>query len=146
VSYFDDADAETGTPVSLGYRTDLATGPQLAIGPGLRVEPVLGEQLLLSRVTWEEGAAAPAHAHAEEQIVLVLEGRVEMAWDGEAHVLEAGQACVLPPWTRHSARSLTSHSVTVEVFSPPRKALLAMAPEGSEILRPQRLRAGDEQG
>jgi quercetin dioxygenase-like cupin family protein len=123
--YFAEPD-ELGSPTrgpEVHTIDDLAA---VQLGPGLSAVPVTGADCMLTYVTWDERGFAPAHAHAEEQLVLVLEGAVELGFDEDARVLSPGQIAVIPPWVRHSARARASRCVTVEVFSPPRAALLAL--------------------
>jgi quercetin dioxygenase-like cupin family protein len=117
-------------PLAAPSVLDLGDVTALDLAPGLAAQPVVGNACMLTYVTWDERGAAPAHAHAEEQIVLVLEGEIELDFDGETRVLRPGQIGVIPPWVRHGARARARRCVTVEVFAPPRAALLAMLEAG----------------
>jgi quercetin dioxygenase-like cupin family protein len=134
--YFSATRDDADRPTSRGFCADLENGPQLSIGPGLTVQPLLGERVMLNRVIWDERGEAPPHAHDEEQLVLVLEGAVELEFDGQVNVLGPGEACVIPPWTEHRAKARAARCVTIEAFGPPRAALLAFVPNGAELPRP----------
>lgn len=109
-----------------GSWVDIEQTPGVELGPGLFARPIIGGDCMVTHVVWDSRSQAPEHAHAEEQIVLVLEGEIEITMAGERRVLRTGQAAVIPPWVRHSARSCADRSVTVEAFAPPRAALLAL--------------------
>ncbi|MBZ4521792.1 cupin domain-containing protein [Mycobacterium avium] len=123
-NYFSSSTEEFAT--RSGSWADLEQTPGVELGPGLFARPLVGGDCMITYVVWDFHAQAPEHAHAEEQIVLVIEGEVEIGMEGETRVLRSGQAAVIPPWVRHSARSRAHRSVTVEAFAPPRAAFLAL--------------------
>ena len=85
---------------------------------------VMGEQVMISHVTWSKGFSVAAHSHANEQMSLVVSGRVRFKVGpsgGEAsdeRVVEPGEVMHLPPHVPHSAEALED-SVVLDVFSPP---------------------------
>jgi quercetin dioxygenase-like cupin family protein len=119
-----------GTPTAGGSFVASADARRLQLGPGLVARPLVGAGCMLTYVEWDEGCHAPEHAHAEEQLLLVVDGEIELELDGEARVLRPGDAAVIPPWVTHAARGLAARSVTVEAFAPPRAALLALLAQG----------------
>lgn len=129
-NYF--AASAEGVPTRSGSWADLEQTPGVDLGPGLSARPIVGGDCMITYVVWDSRAHAPEHSHAEEQIVLVIEGEVEIGMEGTTRVLAAGQAVVIPPWVRHSARSRTARSVTVEAFAPPRAALLALLADDTD--------------
>jgi len=68
----------------------------------------------------EQGAVVPEHQHAQEQVVNVLEGELELVLDGVPHRLRPGDVLVVPSGARHSARGIVESRV-LDVFSPPRE-------------------------
>jgi quercetin dioxygenase-like cupin family protein len=116
--------AGTGTPTAMARVVDLEAVERFELVPGILTRAAVGEDCMVNYVEFERGGEAPKHAHAEEQIVLVLEGEVRMEVDGTERVLRAGQVAVIPSWSPHSAIGESKRAVTVEVFSPPRSALL----------------------
>jgi quercetin dioxygenase-like cupin family protein len=98
----------------------------LTLGPGLTSRPLVGTNLLASFVRYEPGAGAPRHAHDEEQLFVMLEGEVEMDLGGETRRLRPGDAVLIPAWVPHSVRSTGGAVYQLDVFSPPRKALLKL--------------------
>lgn len=92
--------------------------------PGLRFQPVLGEGLMVNFVRFEPNTEAPLHWHEEEQISFVLEGEFEFEVGGDRYTLRRGQAVVIPPNVPHGARTHDTSCFEIDVFHPPRKALL----------------------
>jgi quercetin dioxygenase-like cupin family protein len=102
-----------------------SAGAQVA--PGILSRPVAGEQAMLTYVVWERDGVAPAHSHAEEQLVLLLEGEVEMTIADESRVMAVGDVAVIPPFATHGGRGIAQRSIVVEAFAPPRTHLLELA-------------------
>ena len=91
---------------------------------GLFFQPVLGENLMVNFVRFEPHTEAPLHWHDEEQISFVLEGEFEFEVAGEKRILRRGEAVVIPPNVPHAARTYETSCFEVDVFHPPRVALL----------------------
>jgi len=119
--------ASGGTPKAVGRFVDRDKIDKFEILPGLNFQPVLGERSLLNFVSFDAHASAPRHSHEEEQLVLVLEGSIEFEIDGTVKVLNAGDVAVIPPWVPHSARTVGTPCLEVDVFTPPRATLLDQA-------------------
>jgi quercetin dioxygenase-like cupin family protein len=101
--------------------------------PGLQFQPVCGEKLLLNLVTIQPNTVAPVHAHDEEQISYVLEGEFEFEVNGEKRLLRPGMGVLIPANVPHGARTYERGVVELDIFAPPRKALLAaMKPAAQE--------------
>lgn len=98
--------------------------------PGLTIRPVIGEKLLASFVQFAPGTAAPEHSHEEEQLIVMLEGELEVTVGSQAHRLHAGDAVLIPSRVPHSARTGASPAVELDVFSPPRQAILDLLADG----------------
>jgi quercetin dioxygenase-like cupin family protein len=73
---------------------------------GVRLHAVGGEQVLLCRVTYEAGKHVPWHAHEHtEQVMLILEGEVEMTIEDETRTLGPGDVVVVNRGLRHALHS-----------------------------------------
>jgi quercetin dioxygenase-like cupin family protein len=116
-----------GTPRTPGRFVDVSSVNPIELVDGLEFRPVLGENTMVSFVSFMEHTQAPTHAHEEEQIVIVLEGEVEFDIDGEVQTLRAGDVAVVPPWVPHGAHTLDTRCREVDIFNPPRKTLIAHA-------------------
>lgn len=94
--------------------------------PGLVFRPVLGGRVMVNWVHFDPGTEAPKHAHEEEQITFVIEGEFEFDLDGDVRVMKPGMVAVIPPGVPHGARTHDSSCLEIDVFVPPRKALLEL--------------------
>jgi quercetin dioxygenase-like cupin family protein len=117
---------ESGTPTREG---SWPTPSGVEVHPGLTGFPVVGGDCMLMLYEWEGIFEVPAHAHAEEQLVLVLDGEIEFVMGGEKRIMRAGDAVVVPPWVEHGASSRTERVRTVDAFAPVRQALLQLLAE-----------------
>ncbi len=85
---------------------------------------IIAEKMMISRVLLYKGFRVERHSHANEQIGIVLSGRVRFLL-GEAGTdsayeeeLVAGQAIVLPPNVPHGAEAI-EETLILDLFSPP---------------------------
>ena len=94
--------------------------------PGLVFRPLIGKDLMVNFVRYQPHTEAPRHAHAEEQILFVVEGELEVELGGEVRTLGPGQAALIPSNVPHAARTHDEPCLQVDVFHPPRQALLEL--------------------
>ena len=76
----------------------------------------------MTLVYWRIDADAPLpeHAHPQEQVVNILEGRYRLTFGEETRILEPGDVVVIPPNQPHSGRSVTACRI-LDVFHPERR-------------------------
>jgi len=85
---------------------------------------IIGQQAMISRVELTKGCDVPSHAHANEQFVIVLSGRVRFGLgppgtpEHREVVVGAGDVVHLPGNLPHSALALEP-TLILDVFSPP---------------------------
>lgn len=103
--------------------------PALMLAVGITSKPLVGHNLLASFVRYEPNSVAPLHSHVEEQLFVVLEGEIELELSGKRRLMQPGDAALIPAWVPHTARSLSAPAYQLDVFSPPRKALLDLIEE-----------------
>lgn len=130
-SYFE---AGSGDPTQPGRVFTLADLPAIELAPGLSSRPLVGLNMLASFVHYAPNSVAPLHSHAEEQFFVVLEGELEITLGDEVRLVGPGDAAHIPPWVPHTVRSLDAPAYQLDVFSPPRRALIALL-EGSAAQR-----------
>jgi quercetin dioxygenase-like cupin family protein len=53
------------------------------------------------------GASIHEHFHPQEEVYEVLEGELELAIDGVAHIARAGLVAIVPPNARHAVKALS---------------------------------------
>lgn len=116
-----------GEPAGTGRYVHVDSITPAEFVPGLGFRPVVGLRAMANFVSFEPGVTAPRHVHEEEQIVIVLDGEFTFDLDGEIRVMRKGDVAVIPSWVPHAAWTTDSHCLEVDVFSPPRRSLLALA-------------------
>jgi len=114
-----------GTPTSKGRFITVADDtPAVEMVKGLVFNPVVGDSVMANFVRFEPHTEAPVHWHDEEQISYVIDGELEFEVAGEQRLLRRGEAVVIPPNVPHGARTHDGSCLEVDVFHPPRRALL----------------------
>ena len=72
------------------------------IHDGVHLHAIGGEQVLLCRVRYDPGKEVPWHVHEDtEQVMVILDGEVEMTIEEETRVLKAGDVVVVNRGQRH---------------------------------------------
>jgi quercetin dioxygenase-like cupin family protein len=95
--------------------------------PGLVFRPVVGNKLMANFVQFRPNTVAPVHTHEEEQITVVIEGEFEFDLAGEIRIMRPGMAAVVPSGVPHGARTHDTSCFEIDIFHPPRRALLELA-------------------
>jgi quercetin dioxygenase-like cupin family protein len=98
--------------------------PVVEFKKGLYFRPLLGKNVLVNFVRYEPHTEAPLHVHSEEQVTFVLEGEFEFEVAGEKLIMKPGDVVWIPAMVPHAARTGAKTCYQVDVFSPPRQALL----------------------
>ncbi len=100
--------------------------------PGLVLRPFWGQGLMASYVTFAPGAVAPVHQHPQEQMSLVISGRLYFTIGSHAQWIEVGDVVSIPPSVPHAAEAGEEGAVAVDMFSPPRDGFreLTLAAKG----------------
>ena len=78
---------------------------------------ISGDTIGLIRVEWPAGTSTMPHNHANELVVLLLEGRLKAFSGDREFTLEPGDMVVVPAYVEHSYEALED-SVTVEAAGP----------------------------
>jgi quercetin dioxygenase-like cupin family protein len=103
------------------YRWDDVPREELSPTIGRRL--ITGDQMMIAHVYLKQGAIVPKHAHHNEQLTYILEGRLRffLGEDGEEVVdVGAGEVLHLPAHLPHRAEALED-TLDVDVFHPPRQ-------------------------
>ena len=100
--------------------------------PGLSFMPILGDRGMVNWVRFEPNTEAPMHAHEEEQFTIVVEGEMEFEIDGDVRLMRPGMMAAIPAGVPHGARTRDSSCLEIDVFVPPRKALLNLMESAPE--------------
>jgi mannose-6-phosphate isomerase-like protein (cupin superfamily) len=104
---------------------------------GVHLHAIGGEQVLLCRVRYEPGKQVPWHVHEDtEQVMIILDGEVDMTIEEETATLKAGDVVVVNRGLHHKLFSENGVSF-IEALSPvpldhvPDKSLdLVLGPDG----------------
>jgi quercetin dioxygenase-like cupin family protein len=64
------------------------------------------EKMEVTKISFEKGRGAEIHQHAEEQVMYVLSGRLEVTCGDETYVVEPGEATFNPSNVPHGVMAL----------------------------------------
>jgi quercetin dioxygenase-like cupin family protein len=120
--YFEDAGEGSGA-AGWFVRPDEDVAP-LELLAGLKFRAIVAGEVMSSFVTFEPGAAAPRHHHVEQQIAICISGELAFTVSGRTETLRPGDCVVIPPHAEHEAVAGPDGCVAVDVFTPPRAAML----------------------
>jgi quercetin dioxygenase-like cupin family protein len=127
-SYFDDSgEPSDGAPRFVRPAEDVTP---LDLIPGLRFHPVTTDAVMTNFVTLEPDAVAPNHHHAEQQIAIIVSGELTFTVGGETRVMQPGDCVVIPPHVEHGGVAGPDGCQAIDVFTPPRAALLPFMEAG----------------
>ena len=100
------------------------TIPGERIAEGIQRQMVVGEKLMICRLTIQPRVVTAVHSHVHEQITMVERGRVLYTIDGVEKVFSAGDVVHFPPNLPHGATMLDEEVVLVDIFTPRREDFL----------------------
>jgi quercetin dioxygenase-like cupin family protein len=108
-----------------------------SVFPGVGLQAIGGEQVLLCRVVYEPGKSVARHAHEHtEQVMAVVDGEVDVTIRDETKTLRPGDVCVMNRGVEHelySAVGVTFFEALAPVpldHVPDRKRDLVLGAEG----------------
>jgi quercetin dioxygenase-like cupin family protein len=105
--------------------------PAEEVLPGIARQIVHGERQTMVRYVYAPGSVFPTHAHPEEQVTVVVSGRIAFEIAGERHELGPGDVAVIPPNVPHGARVVGDQTVeTFNALSPRRDTSPVIAAAG----------------
>lgn len=123
MTYFSGSSAEVNTPATWAVLEDLEP---LGMGPGITFRPAVGKNLLINLIRMEPGAHPARHNHDEEQASYVLDGVMEIEVSGERRRVGPGELVIIPPNAPHEVWIPEGTATVIDIFAPPRQALLAV--------------------
>jgi quercetin dioxygenase-like cupin family protein len=98
--------------------------PLERIAEGVDRQMVVGERLMICRLTLQPHVDTPVHSHAHEQMTIVERGRVRFTIDGQTRLVAAGDVLRFPPHVAHGATMLDEEVVLIDIFTPIREEFL----------------------
>ena len=98
--------------------------PAEKVAEGIERQMVVGERLMICRLTIQPRVVTAVHTHEHEQMTMVERGRVLYIVDGRERICSAGDVLHFPPHLPHGATMLDEEVVLVDVFTPRREDFL----------------------
>jgi quercetin dioxygenase-like cupin family protein len=121
--YFDQPGEPSDAPARFVHVDDL---DPLVPDPALEFRPITTDTVMTNFVSFAPNAPTPIHHHQEQQIAIVLAGELTFTAGGETKVMHAGDCVVIPPNVPHGGESGPEGCRVLDVFTPPRAAILGL--------------------
>jgi len=100
--------------------------PWIDIAPGIRRRTIThGSSMYQMIARLDAGSRMPEHKHSQEQIVHILEGRMNLIVSGVPHELKRGDSYYLAANVPHGVETI-EQTMVLDTFSPPRDNYLAL--------------------
>ena len=98
---------------------DVANVPVIDVwGESVRARRIEGEQVTLALVELAPDSVVPGHRHDNEQLGMVITGRVTFTIGDETRELGPGGTWRIPSDTPHQVSVCSEGAVLIDVFSP----------------------------
>ena len=68
--------------------------------------------------TAEPGTGAPLHTHTVDELIVILDGTLEVQVDGSTHTVEKDHTLVIPPGCEHAFKVVGERNARLMVFFP----------------------------
>jgi len=103
---------------------DVQSAPVWQVFDGIQRQVLAyGEHSTFARHSLDKDAVIPKHSHPEEQITIIVKGKVKIVSGEngeETFTVQAGQAWTVPPNVAHEITALED-TEAYDFFAPPRK-------------------------
>ena len=99
-----------------------ASGLARNLAPGIDTRLFVGEQAMLSVVSFEPGSVGELHSHAEEQWGVMLQGSGTRIQDGAEIAVSKGDFWCTPSNVEHGFVAGPDGAKVLDIFAPPREA------------------------
>jgi quercetin dioxygenase-like cupin family protein len=100
--------------------------PSQRINEGVDRQMVVGERLMICRLTLQPHVETPVHSHPHEQMTIVERGRARFTIDGDTRIVAAGDVLHFAPNVVHGATMLDEEVVLIDIFTPIRDDFLVL--------------------
>ena len=98
--------------------------PAQRIADGIDRQLIVGERLMICRLTLQPRIETPVHSHPHEQMTIVERGRARFTIAGDVRTVSAGDVLHFPPNVVHGATMLDEEVVLIDIFTPIREDFL----------------------
>jgi len=99
--------------------------PPVELFPGAKSHLVSAENVTVSFITMSPNRNFGTHRHESEQVMIVVDGECDEIVEGKLYHLEKGDVIIIPSNTEHGGYTSDRGCKAIDVFSPPRKDLIA---------------------
>ena len=99
--------------------------PAQRIADGIDRQMIVGDKLMMCRLTLQPHVETPVHSHPHEQITLVEQGRVRFTIAGSERIVGPGDVLHFAPDVPHGATMLDEEVVLIDIFTPIRQEFLS---------------------
>jgi quercetin dioxygenase-like cupin family protein len=99
---------------------DVGSIEPVRIWDGVTGWPVHGDEVTLSVIELAPGAVVPEHAHANEQVGVLLRGSMQFRIGDEEREVTRGATWCIRAHVPHDVRTGPDGATIAEVFAPPR--------------------------
>jgi len=99
--------------------------PPVELFPGAKSHLVSAKNMTVSFITMSPNCYFGTHRHESEQVMIVVDGECDEIVGGKLYHLEKGDVLILPSNMEHGAYTSDRVCKAIDVFSPPRKDLVA---------------------
>ena len=100
---------------------DFDTAPSHELVPGVRMQPLFGDAVMLNMIELEPGSIVEEHSHEHEQLGLVVDGVLVLLIAGAEHRLPAGHGYQIPGGVSHAAWPEGGRCRVLDIFHPVRE-------------------------
>ena len=101
---------------------DHSQAPEIPWRPGYRKWDITGREQgvtsTFSLNTGEPGTGAPLHTHTIDELIVIMEGTLEVRIDGETHVVPKNHTVAIPPGAEHGFTVIGDRAAEMLVFFP----------------------------
>lgn len=79
---------------------------------------ITSQNITIGRVEINEVMEMDAHKHPQEQVTIVVEGSMDIQYNGEKKVVKAGETCIIPKNSLHKVWITQIPFKSFDIFSP----------------------------
>ena len=91
---------------------------------GIERQMVVGKEMMICRFRFAPFLITPEHRHPQEQMSLVISGRLRFFVEGEERIASPGDVLHFPPNCLHGATMMEEEVVLIDIFTPLREDFL----------------------
>ena len=98
--------------------------PVETVNPLFDRQLLVGDQIMIARITLKKGCVVPMHSHFNEQLSYIQTGALVFTIDHREITVKAGEFLCIPPDVPHKAVAIED-TLAIDTFTPPRADWLA---------------------